>query len=123
MAIENKAPEPVKPSTGMQSNVAGLLCYLGWWITGIIFVIIEKENKTIRFYAWQSIFTFAPITIIQIILSRLGLIPLVGIIFDVLFWIVWIGAIILWVVLMLNAYQGNKFKLPIIGNLAENQVK
>jgi uncharacterized membrane protein len=116
MAVENKAPEPSKSNTGMQPNVAGLLCYLAWWVTGIIFLIIEKENKTVRFHAWQSIFTFAPITIIQIIL---GIIPIIGWILGL---IVWIGSIILWIVCMMRAYQGKKFKLPISGNLAEKQV-
>ncbi len=50
-----------KTSSGMQQNVAGLLCYLFWWVTGIIFLIIEKDNKFVRFHAWQSIFTFAAV--------------------------------------------------------------
>ena len=117
MAIETKPPEPNKTSSGMNQNVAGLLCYLAWWVTGIVFLIIEKENKFVRFHAWQSIFTFAVITIIQIIL---GFIPFVGWILSIL---VWIGSVILWIVLMLNAYQGKTIKLPIAGNLAESQTK
>lgn len=117
MAVENKGPEPTKASTGMQPNVAGLLCYLAWWLTGIIFLIIEKENKTVRYHAWQSIFTFAPITIIQIIL---GFIPIIGWILGIF---VWIGSVILWIILMMNAYQGKKIKIPIAGNMAEGKVK
>jgi uncharacterized membrane protein len=117
MVVENKTPEPNQTSSGMQKNVAGLLCYLAWWVTGIIFLVIEKENKFVRFHAWQSIFTFAPITIIQIILS---FIPIIGWILGIL---VWIGSVILWIVLMYNAYQGKMIKLPIAGNLAESQMK
>ena len=84
MAEENKAPEANKTSSGMQQNVAGLLCYLAWWVTGIIFLIIEKENKFVRFHAWQSIFTFGAITIIQIILS---FIPIIGWILGIIIWI------------------------------------
>ncbi len=109
--------EVTKTSSGMQQNVAGLLCYLLWWVTGIIFLVIEKENKVVRFHAWQSIFTFAPITIIQIILS---FIPFIGWILGIL---VWIGSVILWAILMYNAYQGKMVKIPIAGNLAENQTK
>lgn len=116
-APENKAPEPNKTSSGIQPNVAGLLCYLAWWVTGIIFLIIEKENKVVRFHAWQSIFTFGGITIIQIILD---FIPFIGWILGIL---VWIGSVILWVLLMYNAYQGKMIKLPITGNLAESQIK
>jgi uncharacterized membrane protein len=117
MAVEKKAPEENKTSSGMQQNIAGLLCYLVWWITGIVFLIIEKENKFVRFHAWQSIFTFAAITIVQIILS---FIPIIGWILSIL---VWIGSIILWAYLMYSAYQGKKIKLPIAGNLAESQTK
>jgi uncharacterized membrane protein len=117
MAVENKAPEPNKTSSGIQQNVAGLLCYLLWWVTGIVFLIVEKENKIVRFHAWQSIFTFGAITIIQIILS---FIPFVGWILGI---IVWIISVIIWIVCMMKAYQGVSFKLPIVGNIAENQVK
>jgi uncharacterized membrane protein len=117
MAVENKAPEPNKTSSGMQQNVAGLLCYLVWWVTGIVFLIIEKENKFVRFHAWQSIFTFAAITIVQIILA---FIPIVGWILGI---IVWILSIVLWAICMMKAYRGESFKLPIVGNIAENQVK
>ena len=116
MAVENKPTEPNKTSSGIQQNVAGLLCYLVWWITGIIFLIIEKDNKFVRFHAWQSIFTFATITIIQIILS---FIPIIGWILGIL---VWIGSVILWAMMMYRAYQGKMTKLPIAGNLAEKQV-
>jgi uncharacterized membrane protein len=117
MAEENKAPEANKGSSGMQQNVAGLLCYLAWWVTGIIFLIIEKENKFVRFHAYQSIFTFGAITIVQIILA---FIPIIGWILGL---IVWILSVILWIVCMLRANQGKLFKLPIVGNLAEKQVK
>jgi uncharacterized membrane protein len=121
MAQESKAPEPDKApeanktSSGMQQNVAGLLCYLAWWVTGIIFLVIEKENKFVRFHAWQSIFTFVAITIIQIILM---FIPFIGWIIGI---IVWILSVVLWVVCMIQAYQGKLFKLPIVGNIAEKQ--
>lgn len=115
MAAENKVPEPNKTNSGLQQNVAGLLCYLAWWVTGIIFLIIEKENKFVRFHAWQSIFTFAAVTIIQIVLS---FIPIVGLVLSIL---VWIGSFILWAFLMYSAYQGKMIKLPFAGNLAESQ--
>jgi len=117
MSEVNKSQEPNKTTSGMQPNVAGLLCYLFWWVTGIVFLIIEKENKFVRFHAWQSIFIFVVITIIQIILA---FIPIIGWILGI---VIWILSVILWIVLMYNAYQGKMLKLPIAGNLAENQVK
>jgi uncharacterized membrane protein len=107
-----------KQSTGLQPNVAGLLCYLGWWVTGIIFLIIEKEDKTVRFHAMQSIVVFGALTLAHIILDW---IPFVG-------WYVFspiLGLItfILWIVLMVRAYQGQVWKVPWAGNFAESLLK
>jgi hypothetical protein len=69
------APAPAaggKSSTGLDENIAGLLCYVAGWVTGIIFLVIEKDSKTVKFHAWQSIFTFGGLTIISI---ALGFIP------------------------------------------------
>ena len=105
-----------KTSTGMQPNVEGLLCYILTWVTGIVFVIIEKENKFVRFHAFQSIAVFAPINIVMIILS---FIPIIGWIINIILWVL---ELILWIVLMMNAYQGKMIKIPIAGNFAEKQV-
>lgn len=102
-----------KTSTGIQANVAGLLCYLLGFITGIIFYLIEKENKFVRFHALQSIITFGFLSIVAIILP---VIPILGIL---LFPIVWLAQVVLWIVLMIKAYQGEEFKLPVIGDMAE----
>lgn len=102
-------------STGLSRNVAGLLCYVLGFVTGIIFLIVEKENRFIRFHAYQSIFAFAALFILNLILTS---IPFIG-------WIVGILmaplGIILWIVLMNKAYQGRYFKLPLVGDLAEKQ--
>jgi uncharacterized membrane protein len=109
--------EANKTSSGIQQNVAGLLCYLVGWVTGIIFLITEKENKFVRFHAWQSIIVFGAYMVVAIILSY---IPFIGWIIGIL---LGIAAFILWVVLMYNAYQGKMLKLPVAGNIAENQTK
>ncbi len=106
-----------KTGSGLQQNVAGLLCYLLGWVTGIIFLIIEKEDKFVRFHAIQSIVVFGAYTVLAIILS---FIPYIGWILGMILGIV---AFILWIILMLKAYQGQKYKLPVAGNIAENQVK
>ena len=102
-----------KTSMGIDQNLAGLLCYAGWWITGIVFLIMEKENQFVRFHAVQSIITFGAFTILNVILGR---IPFLG-------WLLWVAATILWIVLMLKAYQGQQYKLPIIGDIAEKNSK
>jgi len=106
--------------TKLEPNIAGLLCYVAWWITGLVFLLIEKDDDFIRFHAMQSIVTFGAITIVNILLYILWFIPGVGWIFGALFaTILWILAVVLWIILMIKAYQGEKFKLPLLGDLAE----
>ena len=124
-----------KTSLNIEENIAGVLCYLIVWITGIIFYLLEKENKTVRFHAMQSILTFLPLMILGWIVGWIGAprwspgggywggwspgIPaLVW-----LSWLIWVITVILWLILMLKAYQGEKFKLPVVGDIAEKQVK
>ncbi len=106
-----------KTSTGLEANIAGLLCYVLGRITGIIFLLIEKENKFVRFHAWQSIFVFGAFTIITAIFRW---IPFIG---WVITWILGVIAFILWVFLMYKAYKNEQYKLPWAGNMAAKQVK
>jgi len=106
-----------KASTGIQPNMAGLLCYLAGFVTGIIFLVIEKDNKFVRFHAMQSIFVFGGLFALQIVLS---FIPFIG---WILIPFVGIAGLILWVILMIKAYNGEMYKLPIIGDMAEKQLQ
>ena len=103
--------------TGLTENVAGLLCYVLGWISGIVFLIIEPENKLVRFHAFQSIIVFGIISLIGIVFSP---IPVLG---AVITWIASVVGFILWIVLMVMAAQGRKYKLPWAGNLAEKWAK
>lgn len=113
---ESEEVEKKKTSSGMDENLAGLLCYLAWFITGIIFLIIEKENRFIRFHALQSIIVSVILFVINIVLTAIPLIGwAIGLLLTPLY-------IILWLFMMWKAYQGKMFKLPIIGNMAEKQL-
>ena len=105
-----------KSSTGMQPNVAALLSYLAGFVTGIIFYLIEKENKFVRFHAMQSILTFGGLFILQMLLA---FIPVIG---WILIPLISIASLILWIVLMIKAYQGEEFKLPLVADIAEKQI-
>jgi len=100
-----------KSSTGMQPNVAALLSYLFGWITGLIFFLIEKENKFVRFHALQSLIVFA-------ILNIIIMVPVIG---WMLVPVVSVLGLVLWIILMIKAYQGEKFKLPVVGDIAEKK--
>ncbi len=114
---------PATPATtGLQENVAGLLCYAVGWITGLIFFVIDKRPY-VRFHAAQSLVTFGALHIVQIIFgfwfvgggmfhwgfSGMGIVStLIGLL-----------TFVLWILLMVKAYQGERFKVPLAGDLAE----
>lgn len=102
-----------KTGTGLQPNVAGLLCYALGWVTGLIFLLLEPKDKYVRFHAVQSIVVFGAITVVMIVL---GFIPVLG---GILNWIIRLVAFVLWIVLMVKAYRGEKYKLPWAGDIAE----
>ncbi len=120
-------PAEGKSSTGLDPNVAGFLCYLVGWITGLIFYLTEKENDYVRFHAMQSIVFSVAVIVIFIALSLLGtiigMLPVIGAIIGLFLglasFIVWIGAFVLWIMLMIKAYQGERYKLPVLGDIAE----
>jgi len=86
------------------------------FITGIVFLVLEKENKFVRFHAIQSLATFLPLFVISIVI---GWIPFIGVIISIL--IIPLG-LILWLLLMYKAYKGERFKLPVVGYFAEKQI-
>lgn len=108
-------------STGIKPNVAALLSYVLGWVTGLIFFLIEKD-KFVRFHAMQSMILFGGLTLLNIVISML--LGMTGFYFNFyfIFRLIWLAAVVLWIVLMIKAYQGEKFKLPVIGDIAEKQV-
>lgn len=102
----------VEETKEMSNNTKAALAYAGVWVTGLIFLLIEKEDKFVRFHAMQSLVTFSGLTI-------LSMVPIIG---WVLFPFIMILGFILWLVCIVKAYQGEKFKLPIAGDFAEKQM-
>jgi uncharacterized membrane protein len=121
------APAPeAESSTGLSANVAGLLCYVALWITGIVFIVLEKKSIFVKFHAWQSIVTFGVLAVIQIILS---IISTAISIFSPGWWfvhvleiIVWVIIGILWIILIIQAGSGKMWKVPWAGDWAEKQI-
>ena len=100
-------------SIGMQPNLAALLSYFLGFITGLVFYLVEKKNKFVRFHAMQSIVVFGGLFVINLVLI---VIPVLGALISVLLSLL---SLVLWVLLMIKAYQGEYFKLPIAGDIAE----
>ncbi|MCB1671077.1 MAG: DUF4870 domain-containing protein [Gammaproteobacteria bacterium] len=100
-------------SLGVDENVAALLAYVLGWISGLVVILMEKQNGFVRFHAMQSIITFGVITLLNVLFTSflvflIFLVPLLNLL-----------ALVLWIVLMVKAYQGERFALPVIGALAE----
>ena len=105
-----------KTSTGFDANVAAALTYLVGFVTGIIFLLVEKDNKFVRFHAMQSTIVFAGIVAVDILLQ---IVPILGAL--VVIFIVIPASAILWLLLMYKAYQGEEFKLPLVGQMAADR--
>ncbi|WP_339164106.1 DUF4870 domain-containing protein [Siminovitchia sp. FSL W7-1587] len=106
-----------KSSTGLEENVAGLLCYLGTFVTGIIFFILEKKSPFVKFHAMQSMVLYATLWIVG---TGVSYVPFVGWLFKLLISLV---GFILWVLLMVQTYHRERIKVPVVGDIAENLVQ
>ena len=104
----------------MEENVAAAATYLFGWVTGVLFYVMEKENKTVRFHAVQSALVFIGLSVLYWVFSDMFLFS----------WGMWafvymvsllisIVTFIAWLFLMFKAYNGEKFKVPIVGDIAE----
>jgi len=106
-----------KTASGLDENVAAALAYSLGWITGIVFLMKEPTNRFVRFHAMQSTIAFGALSVAFVLLQS---IPILGMLITV-FLVIPLSAV-LWLVLMFKAYQGEKFKLPIAGDMAEQRI-
>jgi uncharacterized membrane protein len=106
-----------QPATGLSDNVAGMLAYFTF-IPALLFLLVDPYNRRpfVRFHSFQSLFLSLAFTLLWWVFT---LIPIIGLLF---LFLLLLGAVITWIVLMIKAYGGERFKLPVIGDLAEKQV-
>ncbi len=109
--------------TGLAPNIASLLCYICMPITSIIFLIIEKENADVRFHAWQgTAFGVGYVVLIialEILAAIMGAIASVlGIIIGFFVPIIGLAAFVVWIVCLIKAYQGERWRIPVVGDFA-----
>jgi uncharacterized membrane protein len=130
--VGSAAGGPATPSAAVTvtaSNVAGLLAYILWFVTGIIFLVIEPYNndKFVRFHAFQSIFFSAAVivlwiayTIVATILSFVSL-GILAMVMGLVGLLIWLAILAYWIFLMYEAYNNEVYKIPFIGDLAAKQ--
>ena len=94
-------------STGLDAPVAAMLAYGLGWLTGALFLAVERNSRFVRFHAWQSVLTFLPLFIV------FWFVPL--------WFVFWPLSVALWLVLMYKAFKGERFKLPVVGDIAERR--
>ena len=117
-------------SLGLDANIAAGLSQVFGIITGLIFFFIETKSKFVKTYAMQAVLLWGAFVALEIVatvfstvLSLTGsymLIGLVGMVVGLLFTVLGLGSFVLWIILMVFAFQGKEFKLPVIGQIAED---
>ena len=105
-----------RTALGCDANVAAALAYLLGWISGVVLLLTERHNRFVRFHALQSILVFGALSLAWFLCLA---IPLLG-------WLISFILIppisgVLWLLLMFKAYQGERFKLPVAGDIAEQR--
>jgi uncharacterized membrane protein len=115
-------------STGLDERLAGVLCYSVWWVTGALFLLLERQDRTIRFHAAQSLVLFGAVSALLVSLGAMSALALVlsGAVYQsmrVLGDLVWVGAAAVWLVLVLRAWRGEVWRVPLVAALADRLVE
>lgn len=110
---QKKSEKKPQEISDLDENIRGALCYILGFISGFFFLVTEKKNKFVRFHAMQSVIVFFGLMLLMTI-------PILGWMLSVFLAPL---SLLLWLFLMYKAYQGEKFKLPVIGDFAEKQAE
>jgi uncharacterized membrane protein len=122
------SPPPTEPgaaaaavgtSTGLDPKLAGLLTYAFGWVTGLIFLLLEKEHREVRYHAAQSILVSLVLIGVYVALSVVAMVPVIGLLALLGYVVVGLGGVALWVYLLIQGYQLNHVRLPVVGAVAE----
>lgn len=131
--MQNPPPvQTTKSSTGLDENIAALLSYVFGWVSGLIFFLIEKDSRLVRFHAMQSILLNAAALVLGIVLWVAWVVvaimfamvsetmaSLVSVLFGLVIMVFYLGLLLGVIFCLIKAYQKQYFKLPVIGNFAE----
>ena len=109
-----------KSSTGLDANIAGMLAY--FVIPAFIFLLMKETSRFVRFHSMQAIALFVVWILINIVLRVILSIPLLGLLIIPVWMIVGLAFVVVWIICMVKAFQGEEFKLPVIGDIAVKQM-
>jgi uncharacterized membrane protein len=110
-------------STGVDPRLSALLCYLAWWVSGLVFLVIEQEHRAVRFHAAQSIVLFGGLSVLILLMAMasLGVLFISPAAFQAIYmlsWLLSLGAVALWLFVMLKVLRGESWRVPYAGDLA-----
>ncbi|OGC70664.1 hypothetical protein A3J33_02520 [candidate division WWE3 bacterium RIFCSPLOWO2_02_FULL_53_10] len=108
-----------KTQIGLEENLTGALAYVLGFVSGIFFLLTEKENRFVRFHAMQSTVLTGGYFVLNFVI---GYIPVVNVLWLVISVPLGLALLVLWLYLMYQAYQGKEYKLPVVGDIAEKQL-
>ena len=110
-------------STGVDARLSSMLCYAGWWVTGLVFLFAERRHAEVRFHAAQSLVVFGALSIALLLCG--GASAVVFVVATAQFQLVqffgyaiWFAAVLLWLVLLMRTWRGETWRVPIAGDLA-----
>jgi uncharacterized membrane protein len=110
-------------STGVDARLSAVLCYAGWWVTGLVFLFAERRDRTVRFHAAQSLIVFGVLSVALFLCG--GASAIAFFVATPTFQLVqafgnalWFGAVLLWLFLLLKTWKGETWRVPIAADLA-----
>lgn len=111
-------------STGVEPRLSALLCYTAWWLSALVFLVIEQQHRVVRFHAAQSLILFGGLSVLIGLLSIFSVAMLVVSagafqVARLLVYLVWIAAVGIWLVLMLRTFKGETWRVPIVADVAD----
>lgn len=117
-------PGSATTSTGVEPRLSAVLCYAAWWVTGLVFLFLEREHRGVRFHAAQSLVVFGGLSLVMGLIGALNATALfvVPSLFQSIWALnsaIWLAGIVLWLVLMLQAFRGENRRVPFAADLAE----
>ena len=111
-------------STGLDARLASVLCYAGWWVTGLVFLFAERRHRGVRFHAAQSLLVFGTLSAVMFVSGGASAVAFLIArpsfqLLQVAGNVVWLATVALWLVLLLKAWRGETWRVPLVADLAD----
>ena len=117
-----------RTSTGIEAPLASVLCYAGWWLTGLVFLVVERKDQGVRFHAAQSVVLFGALSVAMIALGSVSVVALLlpGPAFQMLQALgnlIWLVAVLLWIALLVRTFRGETWRVPFASGMADRMLR